>query len=80
MNTPANAMELVDRYLEAARFWLPKGERQEEILDELGDDLRSQIEERESELGRRLNYHEVSGILQRCGPPMVVAARLGPKK
>ena len=80
MSKPANAMELVDRYLEAVRFWLPKTERQEEILAELGDDLRSQIEERESGLDRRLDNREVSGILKRCGPPMVVAARLGPKK
>jgi hypothetical protein len=80
MNQPAQAMELVDRYLQAVRFWLPKTLRQEEILAELADDLRSQIEERESELGRRLDHHEVSAILKRCGAPMVVAARLGPKK
>src|SRR5215469_1687609 len=80
MSKPANAMELVDRYLEAVRFWLPKTERQEEILAELGDDLRSQIEERESGLDRRLDNREVSGILKRCGAPMVVAARLGPGK
>jgi hypothetical protein len=80
MSKPAHAIELVDRYLEAVRFWLPKTQRQEEVLAELADDLRSQIEERESELGRRLDNHEVSAMLQRCGPPMVVAARLGPHK
>jgi hypothetical protein len=80
MSKPANAMELVDRYLEAVRFWLPKTECQEEILAELADDLRSQIEERESELGRPLDKNEVSEILRRCGRPMVVAARLAPKK
>ena len=79
MSKPAHAIEFVDRYLEAVRFWLPKTQRQEEMLAELADDLRSQIEERESELGRRLDNHEVSAILKRCGPPMVVATRLGPK-
>jgi hypothetical protein len=80
MSKPANASEFVDRYLDAVRFWLPKTRRQEEMLAELADDLRSQIEERESELGRRLDNPEVSEILKRCGAPMVVAARLGPKK
>jgi len=80
MSKPANAIELVDRYLHAVRFWLPKTERQEEMLAELADDLRSQIEERESELGRRLENKEVSEILKRCGAPMVVATRLAPKK
>jgi hypothetical protein len=80
MSKPANAIEFVDRYLHAVRFWLPKTPRQEEMLAELADDLRSQIEERESELGRRLDNHEVSDILKRCGAPMAVATRLGPKK
>ena len=80
MSKPANTLELVDRYLHAVRFWLPKTQRQEEMLAELGDDLRSQIEERESELGRRLDNHEVSEILKRCGAPMVVATRLAPNK
>jgi len=79
MSTPRNPIELVDRYLEAVRFWLPKKDTQEGVVAELGDDLRSQIEEKENELGRPLGQPEVSEILKRCGPPMVVAARLGPK-
>lgn len=79
MSTPRNPIELVDRYLQAVRFWLPKKDTQEGVVAELGDDLRSQIEEKESELGRPLGHPEVSEILKRCGPPMVVAARLGPK-
>lgn len=79
MSTPRNPIELVDRYLQAVRFWLTKKDTQEGVVAELGDDLRSQVEEKENELGRRLDQHEVSEILKRCGPPMVVAARLGPK-
>lgn len=80
MNTPTNPLELVDRYLQAVRFWLPKSARQEDLLAELGEDLRSQIEARENELGRAIDKEEVSAILKHCGAPMVVAARLGPKR
>ena len=80
MSTPNNPLELVDRYLQAVRFWLPKSGRQEDLLAELGEDLRSQIEDKESELDRALDSGEVSEILKRCGAPMIVAGRLGPKR
>lgn len=80
MSTPKNPLELVDRYLQAVRFWLPKSRRQGDLLAELGDDLRSQIEDKENELERALDKDEVSEILKRCGAPMVVASRLGPKR
>ena len=73
-------MELIERYLQSVRFWLPKTKQQEGILTELGDDLRSQIEEKEAELKRPLDKQEVAEILKRCGPPMVVASRLAPKQ
>ncbi|HUO16281.1 MAG TPA: hypothetical protein VMX38_14950 [Verrucomicrobiae bacterium] len=75
-----NPLELVDRYLQAVRFWLPKSQRQEGVLAELGEDLRSQIEEKEAELSRPLDKNEVSAILKKCGPPIVVAGRLGPNR
>jgi hypothetical protein len=75
-----NPTELVDRYLQAVRFWQPKSARQEDVLAELGEDLRSQIEEKETEFGRSLNPDEVSTILKRCGSPMMVAGRLGPTR
>jgi hypothetical protein len=40
MSTPKNPLELVDRYLQAVRFWLPRAE-QEDLTAELGEDLRS---------------------------------------
>lgn len=73
-------MELVDRYLQAVRFWMPKSQRQEDLIAELGEDLRSQIEEKENELGHALDQAEIGEILKRCGPPMVVATRLGPQQ
>lgn len=79
MSKNRNPMELVDRYLQAVRFWLPKSRRQEDLIAELGEDLRSQIEEKETELGRPLDEEQVSAILKRCGNPMLVAGRLGPK-
>lgn len=80
MSTPKNPMELLDRYLQAVRFWLPKSQRQEDLIAELGEDLRSQIDAKETELDHPLDATEVSAILKRCGSPMIVAARLGPKQ
>ena len=80
MSTPKNPLELVDRYLQAVRFWLPKTPRQEDLLSELGEDLRSQVDEKEADLGRSLDQAEIGEILKRCGAPMVVASRLGPKR
>jgi hypothetical protein len=73
-------MELLDRYLQAVRFWLPKSSRQEDLIAELGEDLRSQIEEKEAELGHPLDKEEIAQILKRCGSPMMVAGRLGPQR
>ena len=39
-------MQLLDRYLQAVQFWLPKQEKQDIIL-ELSEDLHSEIEEKE---------------------------------
>lgn len=80
MSKAKNPIELVDRYLQAIRFWLPRSAQQEDLLVELGDDLRSQIEAKEEELGRPLAAEEVSDILKRCGAPMMVAGRMGPRK
>jgi len=80
MSTPSNPLEFVARYLQAVRFWLPKTQGQEDVLSELGEDLRSQIEQQETELGRALDKDEVSAILKRCGAPMLVASRLSPSR
>ena len=72
-------MELLDRYLQAVRFWLPKQEKQDIIL-ELSEDLRSEIEEREAALGRPLREDEVADLLKRRGRPIVVASRYLPQQ
>jgi hypothetical protein len=72
-------MELLDRYLQAVRFWLPRAQ-QNDIIAELGDDLRSQIEERETLLGRPLNEDELVALLQQAGHPVRVAGRYLPQQ
>jgi len=44
-------MTLLDRYLASVRSALPESQR-DDIVSELSEDLRSQIEDREAELGR----------------------------
>lgn len=71
-------MELLDRYLQAVRFWLPKAQQQD-IIAELSSDLQSQIEDREMELGRALNDADLETILRKCGSPILVASRYRPQ-
>jgi hypothetical protein len=72
-------MDLVARYLQAVQFWLPKNQKQD-IIAELSEDLHSQIEEKESELGRKLSDDEITALLRRSGSPLVVATRYLPQR
>src|ERR1700724_3595969 len=72
-------MELLDRYLQAVKFWLPK-KQQQDIIAELSEDLRSQIEDREAELGRNLNESEIAALLKQRGRPVLVANRFLPQE
>src|SRR5882724_10797205 len=67
-------MELLERYLQAVRTYLPKSQ-QEDILKELGENLRAQVEDKESELGRALNEDELAAVLKKHGHPLFVATR-----
>lgn len=67
-------MELLDRYLQAIKSLLPKGQ-QDDIIQELSDAILSQMEDREAELGRPLTEAEQETILKRHGTPMEVAGR-----
>ena len=69
-----NAVEPLDRYLGAVRSNLPRA-HQDDIIDELADNLRSRMEDREAELGRPLTRDEQEAILKAHGHPLVVAAR-----
>jgi hypothetical protein len=67
-------MDLLDRYLQAVRIYLPK-RQQDDIIKELGENLRAQMEDRESELGRPLNEDEMAALLKKHGHPLFVASR-----
>jgi hypothetical protein len=78
-NSKSNPTELLDRYLHAVRFWLPKAQQQD-IIAELSEDLRSQIEEKETGLGRSLNETEIEALLKQRGRPLLVANRYLPQE
>jgi hypothetical protein len=67
-------MELLDQYLKTVRSYLPK-EQKDDIINELSENLRSQMDDKEAELGRPLNESEIESILKRHGHPMIVAGR-----
>jgi hypothetical protein len=72
-------MDLLDRYLQAVKFWLPKNQKQD-IIAELSEDIRSQIEDRETGLRRKLNQSEIAAILKQRGRPVLVANRFLPQE
>jgi hypothetical protein len=72
-------MQLLERYLQAVKFWLPK-EQKEDIIAELSEDIHSQIDEKEAELGRKLNELELESILKQRGRPILVANRYLPQE
>jgi hypothetical protein len=72
-------MEITQRYLHAIEFWLPK-EQKKDIIAEISEDLHSQIEERQEQLGRSLNDAEVDTLLKQRGNPLLVANRYLPQR
>ena len=69
-------MNALDRYLESVKHFLPKA-RRDEILPELEQRLRSEIERRETELGRPLNQADCEAILARHGSPRMWPLAIG---
>ena len=67
-------MELIERYLQAVKFALPQ-EQREDIIKELRDNLLSQIEEKEANLGHPLSEDEQVELLKKLGSPMRLASR-----
>jgi hypothetical protein len=67
-------MELVDRYLKTIATYLPK-EQKDDILRELSENIRSEMEGQEAELGRPLNEAEQEAVVRRHGNPLIVAGR-----
>ena len=72
-------MELLKRYLQAVKFWLPRSQ-QDDIIAELSEDIHSQIEERQAALCRKLNDTDVEQILKQRGRPLLVAEQYLPQK
>ena len=71
-------MQILDRYLQAIKFWLPNS--QHDIVAELRDDIRSQVEEQETSWGRSLNESEWEGLLKQRGRPLLVAEKYLPQR
>jgi hypothetical protein len=67
-------MELLNRYLNAFGKGLP-GAQREDIIRELSEDIRSEMEDKEAELRRPLTEAEQQAILKRRGNPVLLAAR-----
>jgi hypothetical protein len=67
-------MELIQRYLQAVKFLLPRAQ-QDDIVKELSEDIRSQMEDKEAELTRPLNEIDQAAILKQYGHPLIVASR-----
>jgi hypothetical protein len=72
-------MELIERYLQAVKFWLPKQQKQD-IIAELSEDIYAQIEEQETARGHKLSESELEAFLKRRGRPVVVANRYLPQQ
>ena len=70
-------MDLIDRYLNAVRGYLP-GRNRDDIVSEIGDDLRARSADREEELGRPLTLDDQAELLRPFGHPMTLAARYRP--
>ena len=69
-------MTLLERYLSEVRRNLPAAQA-DDIIAEIADDLQSQTEEREAQLGRALTEDEEAALIKAYGHPNVVAARYG---
>lgn len=67
-------MDLVERYLQAVEPMLPRAERAD-ILRELAENIHSQMQDKEAELGRPLQENEQAAVLKTHGNPLLVASR-----
>jgi hypothetical protein len=66
-------MHLLDRYLTAVKFWLPKNQR-DDIAAELAANLQSELDDRSAALGRPLTDEEIAALLKQHGAPILVAS------
>ena len=69
----------LERYLQRVGFWLPRDQKQD-ILLELSEGIRSELEQQERDLGRKPNDPELLATLERWGDPAEVAQRFLPRR
>lgn len=67
-------MEVLEKYLRVVRANLPKDQR-DDIVRELSDNLRAEMEDKEAEIGRPLTRADQEEILKAHGHPLIVAGR-----
>jgi hypothetical protein len=67
-------MQIVDRYLHSVKTCLPRAQA-DDIIKELSENISSQIDDKEGELGRTLSEAEVETLLKQHGHPLLVASR-----
>ncbi len=72
-------MDLVDRYVAAVKRHLP-AKVQDDIVNELTDDILSQIRDKEDALGRPLDVSEQEALLKQYGHPYLLATRYRPQQ
>jgi hypothetical protein len=70
---------LIERYLHNVRLSLPAA-RRDDIVRELAEDIRTQVADREEELGRPLTDAEQEAVLKHFGHPLALATRYGPQR
>jgi hypothetical protein len=72
-------MDLIERYLVAVRRHLP-APIQDDIVQELGDSLRSEAEDHERATGHPLTEDEQAAMLKKRGHPWLMASRYLPNQ
>ena len=72
-------MELVDRYLQQVRRFLPVKD-QDDIINELKDDILSEVADQETHLGRPMTEPEMANLLKHRGHPFLLAQKYRPKQ
>lgn len=72
-------MELLDRYLYAVRAYLPPAQ-QVDIIRELRENVLSQLEDKETELGRALTREEQEALIKPYGHPALLGLRYAPNR
>ena len=72
-------MDLLDRYLQAVKFFLPRAQ-QDDIVKELSEDVHSRLEDLEARLGRPPSAAELEQVIKSYGHPALLAGRYGPRR